>query len=293
MNFAFIEQIALYIPLVLGSYLTISLMKIPNLSIETAYVFGAIIGSLVLQFEGCSGIEILLTTVILSACAGAIVGIIASLFSEVAKFSSILSAIITMGLFHGISLWILDGSHRTIAHLYNPLKMISSIQQFPELAMILIIVFLVMIMFALFLKTQLGISCALYGDNIQFLKSYRINQSYVVIAGMAIGNALAGISGYMVAQSNGFVDTMMGVGLPLVCLSSLIIGKTIFYSNKPIQMSSAVVGVIGYFIIQKILLNSGFDLRYFTSVQAIIVATLLILFRRYIANGSEQNLLGI
>jgi putative ABC transport system permease protein len=293
MNFVIIEQTALYVPLILGAYLTISLMKIPNLSIETAYVFGAIIASLVLQFEGCLGIEILITAIILSACAGAIVGVVSAIFSEVAKFSLILSSIITIGLFHGISLWILGGSHCTIAHLYNPLKMISTIQEFPELAMIVLIVCLVVILFSLFLKTQLGISCALYGDNIHFLKSYRMNQSYVVIAGMAIGNALAGISGYMVAQSNGFVDTMMGVGLPLVCLSSLIIGKTICYSSKPIQMGSAVVGVIGYFVIQKILLKSGFDLRYFTTIQAIIVAALLILFRRYISGSTEQNLLGI
>lgn len=293
MNFTIIEQIALYIPLVLGAYLTISLMKIPNLSIETAYVFGAIMASLVLGFEGCSGFEILITAVVVSACAGSVVGIIAGFFSEYAQFSSILSSIITIGLFHGISLLILGGAHRTISHLYNPLKMIVSIQGFPELAMILLITFLVILFFALFLKTQLGISCALYGDNMQFLKNYRMNQSYVVISGLAIGNALAGISGYMVAQSNGFVDTMMGVGLPLVCLSSLIIGKTVFYSSKPVQMSSAIMGVVGYFIIQKLLLNSGFDLRYFTSVQAIIVASLLMFFRRYISSNSEQNLLGI
>lgn len=293
MNFTIIEQIALYIPLILGSYLTISLMKIPNLSIETAYVFGAIIASLVLQLEGCTGIEILITTLVASACAGAIVGFVAGFFTEYAKFSAILSSIITIGLFHGISLYALGGSHQTIAHFYNPLKMVQSFHGFPELAMIVLIVIFLLCLFKLFLKTQLGVSCALYGDNPQFLKNYRMNQSYVVIAGLAIGNALAGISGYMVAQSNGFVDTMMGVGLPLVCLSSLIIGKTIFYSSKPIQMASAVIGIIGYFVIQKLLLSSGFDLRYFTSIQAVIVALLLMLFRRYAPADSDQNLLGI
>lgn len=293
MNFAIIEQIALYIPLILGAYLTISLMKIPNLSIETAYVFGALVASLVLQFEGCSSVEILVTALVASACAGSIVGIVTGMFCEYAHFSAILSSIITIGLFHGISLWVLGGSHQTIAHLYNPLKMVPCIAGYPELIMIIVIAGLILLLFKLFLQTQLGVSCALYGDNHQFLKSYRMNQSYVVIAGLAVGNALAGISGYMVAQSNGFVDTMMGVGLPLVCLSSLIIGKTIFYSSKPIQMSSAVMGIIGYFLIQKLLLSSGFDLRYFTSIQAIIVAILLMVFRRYGPAHSSQNLLGI
>ena len=293
MNFAIIEQIALYIPLILGAYLTISLMRIPNLSIETAYVFGAIIASLVLKFEGCFGLEILLTALVVSACAGAIVGIIAGLFSQVAQFSHILSAIITMGLFHGISQWVLGSSHVTIAHLYNPLKMFDFIPSFPELPIILTVALIVTGLFFLFMKTQLGISCALYGDNIFFLKNYRMNQSYVVTAGLALGNALAGISGYMVAQSNGFADTMMGVGLPLVCLSSLIIGRTFFPTSKPIQIEVPFVGVLGYFMIQVVLLNIGFDLRYFTSVQAIIVATLLIFFTQYVSRGSDKNILGI
>ena len=293
MNFAIIEQIALYIPLILGSYLTINLMKIPNLSIETAYVFGAIIASLALNFQGCSAIELLLTVLTLSTCAGAIVGIIAASFTELAKFSPILSAIITMGLFHGISLWILGTSHSTIAHLYNPLKIVPSIPSFPELVMIILIACFVILLFFLFLKTELGISCAIYGDNNQFLKNYRMNQSYVITVGLAIGNGLAGLSGYLVAQNNGFVDTMMGVGLPLVCLSSLIIGKAIMYTNKPIQILSPILGLIGYFIIQKLLLLAGFNLRYFTCLQAIIVAITLILFNRYISVNSEKNMLGI
>lgn len=293
MNFAIIEQIALYIPLILGSYLTISLMKIPNLSIETAYVFGAIMASLVVQFQGCSGIEILVTALVVSACAGAIVGIITGIFSQCAKFSHILSAIITMGLFHGISQWVLGSTHITVTHLYNPLKMVDVISGLPELPLILGIALLVTVLFFFFMKTQLGISCALYGDNINFLRNYRMNQSYVVFAGLALGNALAGISGYMVAQSNGFADTMMGVGLPLLCLSSLIIGKTIFPSSKPIQIVSALAGIVGYFLIQTMLLHVGFDLRYFTSVQACIVATLLIVFTRYVSDGSDKNVLGI
>ena len=40
-----IEQICLYLPLVFGAYISMSLLKLPDLSIETAYVFGAILGS--------------------------------------------------------------------------------------------------------------------------------------------------------------------------------------------------------------------------------------------------------
>lgn len=38
------EQTLIYLPLVLGAYCSISLVKVPDLSIEAAYVFGAILG---------------------------------------------------------------------------------------------------------------------------------------------------------------------------------------------------------------------------------------------------------
>ena len=43
-----IEQVFLYVPLVCGAYISIALMKVPDLSIEAAYVFGAIVGSKVI-----------------------------------------------------------------------------------------------------------------------------------------------------------------------------------------------------------------------------------------------------
>lgn len=293
MNLAIVEQIGLYIPLVLGAYLSISLMKIPNLSIETAYVFGAIMASQVLMFEGNCGVVMLMLALILAACGGAIVGIVAATLNVSAKFSHILSAIITMGLFHGIAQWVMGGAHMTISHVYNPLRLLDRVPEFPELPVIMMIVIFVCFLFYVLLKTELGIACALYGDNIAFLKNYRMNQSYVVVAGMAISGALAGISGYMVAQSNGFADSTMGVGLPLLCLSSLIIGKSLYQSGRPIQMSAALIGIIGYFVMQTILLKVGFDLKYFTSVQAVLVATLLMLSSRLLKRHDQQNLLGI
>lgn len=293
MNFAIVEQIALYIPLILGAYLSMSMMKIPNLSIETAYVFGAIMASQVLMLDGNIGIVVLLMALLMSACGGAIVGIVAAFFVEYAKFSHILAAIITMGLFHGFSQWIIAGSHMTISHFYNSLRLLEVVREYPELPIVMIIALTTTVLFYRFLSTQLGISCALYGDNVLFLKNYRMNQSYVIITGMALSNALAAVTGYMVAQSNGFVDTTMGVGLPLLCLSSLIIGKSVYATSKPLTIIVPLVGIVGYFMVQSCLLSFGFDLRYFVSVQAIIVAVLLMISSSWSKRSSHQNLLGI
>lgn len=293
MNLTIIEQIALYLPLMLGAFLSLGLMKVPSLSIESAYVFGAIMASRVILFDPSKDLLVLSMALFASFFGGAIVGIVAALFSQKAKFSHLLSAIVTIGLFHGISQWIVGGTHVTMSSQNNPLRLFQFISKYPELPVVLCIAILLSILFYFFLKTELGMSCAIYGDNPSFLQNYRIKQSYVVLVGLAMSNGLVGISGYMIAQSNGFVDTTMGVGMPLLCISSLIIGKSLYRSEKTLQIFVPLLGVVGYFIIQTILLKLGFDLRYFTTIQAMIVAVLLLLVARFRTGASYQEMLGI
>lgn len=288
-----IEQIALYIPLICGAYLSLSLMKIPNLSIESAYVFGAIMAAQLLQLNFTTSSFTLVIAILLSALGGALVGMIAALLSQKAHFSQLLAAIITIGFFHGIMQRVIGGTHIALSTFQNPLRLIELVSGYPELAIIVLIALVTILFFYVFLQSPLGISCAIYGDNPLFLSNYRINQSYIVVSGLGISNALAGISGYLVAQSNGFVDTTMGLGLPLVCITALILGKTFFPTQKPIQPFSAVCGIVAYFVIQIVLLKVGFDLRYFTSVQAIIVLLLLIVLNNLFGRSTNQNLLGM
>lgn len=286
------EQILLFLPLLLGAYISMGLMKVSNLSIESGYLFGAILASELL-LDGYSGFAALIIVLLGSIVGGGITGIIAGCLAEKAQFSHVLSAIITVGLFQGVAQLVIGGSHITLSNVSNPLKYFSYIQQYPNLAMIFLISFFLYLLFYIFMKTQLGMSCAIYGNNPCFLQNYRMNQSYVVIAGLAISNAFAGVSGYMVAQSNGFVDLYMGMGLPLLCLSSLIIGRSIRGSFKPIQPSVPLLGSIGYFVVQFILLEVGFDLRYFIAVQAVLVAVMLLISSRFFKESSRQDLLGI
>lgn len=292
MILSILEQILLYVPLILGAYISMHAMKIPNFGIESAYVFGAIVASQIL-LDGSQGFGALILVLLASAFGGAIVGMIAAILEEKGQFSHVLSAIITIGLFHGIAQMVIGGSHIGLSHVYNPLKYYVVSSQYPELFVVFLISLFLYLLFILFMKTQLGMSCAIYGNNKDFFKNYRMNQSYVVIAGMAISNALAGVSGYMVAQSNGFVDLTMGMGLPLLCLSSLIIGKSVRGSVRPIQESVPFLGVVGYFAVQSLLLKVGFDLRYFTAVQAVIVASLLLLSAKFFKQSSRQDMLGI
>lgn len=40
-----LEQALLHVPLILGAYISLSLLKVPDLSLESAFVFGALCGA--------------------------------------------------------------------------------------------------------------------------------------------------------------------------------------------------------------------------------------------------------
>ena len=294
MDLILLQQVAFFAPLILGAYLSFELMKIPSLSIESAYVCGAIFASQIFKFFPESSIWLLCAAVLASFFGGAIVGIVASWFSQKAKFSHLLSAIITIGLFHGVVEWLVGDKEIFLSEANNPLNLCSHIiPQYPAFIVVFTLSILVGIVFFIFLKTQLGVSCAIYGDNPLFLKTYRINQAYVVTSGMALSNGLVGLSGYLVSQHLGRIDAHVGVGIPLLCISALVIGKSIWFSKKNLQLMTPLLGILGYFIIQNILLDVGFSLRYFTMVQACIVALLLFFVARLRTGSWYKDLLGV
>jgi ABC-type uncharacterized transport system permease subunit len=58
-----LEQCLIHVPLLLGAYITISLMKLPDLSIESAYVSGAITGAYVVAMTSAMPISVQLPLV--------------------------------------------------------------------------------------------------------------------------------------------------------------------------------------------------------------------------------------
>ncbi len=88
-----------------------------------------------------------------------------------------------------------------------------------------------MVVIGLLLRSQLGYGLAIYGNNPQFFSHHNISGSYVVSFGIILGHGLAGISGFLFAHANGFVDLGMNFGVILLCLTSLMLGK-LFLTNK-------------------------------------------------------------
>jgi putative ABC transport system permease protein len=274
-----IEQCLIHVPLLLGAYVTISLMKLPDLSIESAYVSGAIVGAQCITLTNTLPIHIQLPIVIIaSLCGGALVGVTSSTLTQYAGMPHLLSCIITFGIFYGIN-QLIAGSYISLSAYENPL-ISAGIERHPEMVTLIVLVCIVVACLSFLFKKQLGYAFALYGNNTHFLRHHGVSIPYVFIVGVVLSNALAGLSGYLFAQSNGFADITMGFGKALLCITALILGKVIVRSLKPITITMPLIGCLAYFVLQQLLLKIGFNLKYFTTVQALVTLCILVLTYR-------------
>jgi len=284
--FTILEQTLMHLPLMLGAYISFSLIKVPDLSIESAYVVGALCGShLLLGTQSVPmGIQFIIV-IFASLMGGMLVGLTSSIITQKGKLPHLLSSIITFGLFHGIN-QLFSAAYVSLGNMPNPLSMLGLNTQNPELPLLIIIGIMVIIFGYYFLKTQLGYALAAYGNNPNFFSNYGISTSYIFIMGIMIANALAGLSGYLFAQSNSFVELNLGLGKALLCITALILGKTLVKTKKPFSIVIPIVGTLAYFTSQQLLLKVGFNLKYFTAMQALLV--LLILVYKYRSQKSPD-----
>lgn len=262
MIFAILEQSLIALPLILGAYLTLSLLKLPDFAIESAYLMGAVAAYL--------GREAPFPALLLFALAGgALVGIVVTMLNQYFRIPFLLAAIVTNGLFHGFSQYLLSTS---VVSFHLPLP-------FNDWIFFSGVSAAVCLLFFLIIHSQLGYSFAIYGNNPLFFVSNNFAGRYVVCCGVILGHGLAALSGFLFAHSNGFIDVTMNIGVLLLCLTALMIGKLFFTDFRP-HLIIPLIGIIAYFAMQQSLLRLGLNLKYFNSFQALVIFAILLSKRK-------------
>lgn len=262
MLISILQQILIVLPLVIGAYVTLSLLKLPDFSMESAYLFGAVFAFLA---KDCP-----LPLILLSAMSGGIiVGMMIGFLNQILGIPFLLAAIIVNGLFHGLTQYLLGTSVKSF-----PITL-----PFEEILFLSIIALTVLLILSFVIRSQLGYSWTIYGNNPNFFRNHSISERYVIFSGIIIAHTCAGISGFLFAQSNGFVDLTMNFGIILLCLTAIMIGKLLISTRYP-NLFLPIVGIIAFFFIQQFLLRIGLNLKYFNSFQAFFILVILSISHR-------------
>lgn len=260
-----------------GLFLTFRILDFPDMTVEGTFPLGAATAVTLIS----NGISPIIAT-ICAALVGSLAGLVTGLLYTKGKIPILLAGILTMTAAYSVNLRIMGQANRSLLgkdslFSYHFLKILPP--NFPVIAIGLIMIVLLTICLALFLKTELGQSFIVTGDNPKMARSLGINTDNMTILGLMIANGLIGLGGALVSQNNGFADVNMGVGTIVVALASIIIGEVVFTDTLTLteRLITIVIGSIFYRFVLVIVLYIGFNADDLKLVSAIILGLALML----------------
>ena len=100
---------------------------------------------------------------------------------------------------------------------------------------------LALVFITLFLRTRLGLAIRATGNNTDMVRSSSVNPAFTTTVGLCAANALTGLSGCLMAQSQKAVDINLGTGMVTIALASLLIGGTVMGRGGVFRRAVGVV----------------------------------------------------
>ena len=282
-----------YSLLALGIFISYRLLDFADLSTEGTFTLGGVIIAVCLAHS----VNPFLAT-ILVVLSGFIAGFFTGFLHSKLHIPSLLSGIITMTALFSLNMVILglaDGkSFSTFFNLSDFKGVFDSFLAFfktPNYNMIfisLITVVIVVILLYYFFGTEIGMSIRATGMNKKMARSNGINTSIMMMVGLGISNALIALSGSFFAQISGSASNVMGVGVLVIGLASIMIGEAIFgkktFKNWLISVS---LGAIIYYLIIVVALRLGLPDYYLKLLYAFLIV--IILAVPYLKKGVKQH----
>ena len=279
--------------LALGIFISFRLFDFPDVTAEGSFTFGAATGASLIAI-GVNPLLACLIAFLAGIVAGSATGIIHTQF----KINPLLSGILVMTALYSINLHVMGKSN---VPLLNETTVFTWIDNFSNsvsgvdaktmilgwevaskdlwtlfFCLLAITVFSVILWW--FFRTNLGTAMRATGDNDQMIRALGVNTKTMIILGIGISNGLIALSGAMLAQSQGFADVQMGIGMMVWGLASVIIGEAIINDNSlGFVIGGAVLGSVLFRLLVAIALRWGLNPNDLKIITALFVFIALIL----------------
>jgi len=294
----------------MGVYISFRIVDLPDLTPDGSYVLGAAVAVTLLR-SGHGWVYSLMFAVAASALAGAVTAFITTRF----RVNSLLASIMVMTGLYSISIRVMKAPNLPIPRFdtgtvmnyeqmagRTPLddllgntatsyqssgaKAISipfnGVSDGRDLLIITLFAVGVLLIMWIFLKTEFGILFRGYGRNRFAVRSLGVNPNLFAYVGLAMGNALAGLSGGLFSMYSGFADVNMGLGIVVICLASVILGEIVLGKFGWLYgMLCPLFGAITYQLLLTVAMKYGYkvgfkptDMKLLTAVFVVVVIAL-------------------
>lgn len=213
----------------LALFLSYSMLNVCDLSTDGCFTLGAAVGATV----AIAGHPLL--SIPAAMLAGVCSGFITAFLQTKMGVDSLLAGIIVNTGLYSVNIAVMGGASllnmnktATIFTLAKDALEGTPLAGQSKLVVLGVVVALVVVLLVLFLKTKLGLSIRATGDNPDMVRSSSISPIFTTTVGLCIANAMTGLSGCLLAQSQKSVNIDIGQGMLTIALASLLIGRTLF-----------------------------------------------------------------
>lgn len=260
-----------------GIFISMKIFKIPDITTDGSYTLGAVITAILLP-AGYHPFVTILMVMIGGSLAGAITGFIHTRF----KIDALLSGILTMTALYSVNLSLMGRSNIPLINISSIFQLFTK-EQTAVSDLITVVCFVGIITAAIIyvLKTDFGIAMRATGNSISMSKSLGVNVNMMQITGLAIANALTALSGYLIAQYQGFSDINMGIGIVITGLGSVLIADAIIswlnITKLALQILLVILGSIIFRLVLAFTLSIGIDPTMLKLITALFVLVIVAL----------------
>lgn len=267
--------------MVLGVFITYKLLDIPDLTVDGSFATGGAVAA-VLVVAGVDPVIAILAAMLAGAVCGAVTGFLTTVF----EIPAILAGILTQISLWSINLRIMGKSNTPLLANETVFSRMAELTGLPTNVVAIIVgaVVALALIAALywFFGTEIGCALRATGDNEAMIRALGVNTGTTKMVALTLSNALVGLSGGLICESQKYADIGMGTGAIVIGLAAIVIGEVLarilpkgWTSGFAARLTSALVGSIVYFLIRAIVLQMGMDANDMKLLSAIIVALAL------------------
>ena len=284
--------------MVLGVFITYKLLDIPDLTVDGSFATGGAVAA-VLVVAGVDPVIAILAAMLAGAVCGAVTGFLTTVF----EIPAILAGILTQISLWSINLRIMGKSNTPLLANETVFSRMAELTGLPTNVVAIIVgaVVALALIAALywFFGTEIGCALRATGDNEAMIRALGVNTGTTKMVALTLSNALVGLSGGLICESQKYADIGMGTGAIVIGLAAIVIGEVLarilpkgWTSGFAARLTSALVGSIVYFLIRAIVLQMGMDATDMKLLSAIIVALALcvpVVWERYRLRASYSK----
>jgi putative ABC transport system permease protein len=279
----------------LGVFVSYRIYRIVDLTADGAFGVGAAVAAALLV----RGMPALAATG-LGAVAGVLAGGVSGVLHTRFRITPLLAGVLTTTALYSVSLFVMGSGNLSLVAADGFVSVAERLAlrfvglppsltlfgatvsggSVAALGLMLLLAAAAALLLALFFNTQLGTAMRAAGNNPQMARALAIDVNGMVVLGLCLANGLAGLSGALFAQYEGFANSQMGVGALVTGLANLLLGEALLGRRSLARwLAGAVLGAVAFRLLVAAAVRAGLDPNALKLVTAALVFAVLVLPR--------------